>query len=124
MGIKNSLKVNWQGVLQKIKYTFCIHKYISFKVGKFPLVACYCEKCGTIKIGNCVYYDGTTYQTKLRGEQSIEYLQEKIDYLTNRENNKVLFKKNTGFNFISVQEVGYLSRFETVEGYKKILKKL
>jgi hypothetical protein len=90
-------------------------------VGRFPLVAAYCHKCGKVKFGNCVYYDGTTYQKTYKGDEAINFVRKFSEELICK--NKVIndFEMQTGLNLWDHKEQIYREEHETIDKYNEIV---
>lgn len=107
-----------------------LHNYISFKGngGGWPCVSEYCTKCGKIRSGNSIYYDGSIYQNYYKGTEAIKYLSEVINEIKNlkssyaeftdvikpNEDNKVQLKN------LEFMHINRLRDFETIDKYEEI----
>lgn len=103
-----------------IKY-FSPHNYVSFKVGRFPLVAAYSSKDCVVKYGNSVYFDGTIYQRKYIGTNAINFVEKYISELNSRDVSMKIFEEQIGVNLFDNDNEIRLRR-ETIGGYEKIIK--
>lgn len=106
--------------IPRVRVRFCFHDYKNLRVGKFPLIACYCPKCGKVKYGNAVYYDGSVYQKSYKGIKSIEFVKEKSDYLRERNKSFVEYKQKLGIDLFDFNEVLLRYEYETIEEYDRI----
>lgn len=106
-----------------LKTRFCWHRYKSLKVGQFPLVGAVCLKCGTIKTGNCVYYDGSTYQGKLRGDDAIKFIESCIKDIDGRLEQFIELQKQFPhlLNEEDMRYLNFIHSHETVKTYREIL---
>lgn len=102
-------------------FTICFHDYKNLRVGRFPLIACYCPKCGKVKYGNVVYYDGSVYQKSYKGTEAIEFVKEKLEYLTSRNNSFAEIKQNLGIDLFDFNEIILREEYETIEEYDRIV---
>jgi hypothetical protein len=118
-----TLKLQLKRWLRKplVSVRFCYHNYKSFRVGRFPLVACYCSKCGKVKYGNSIYYDGSTYQKNYKGENAIDFVKEKAEYLRNRDKSFAEIKQNIGLDLFDSNEYILRQNYETIEEYDRIV---
>lgn len=114
-------------LLNYIKRKFHRHSLIEFKRGGFPLVTAYCDKCGCIKTGNSVYYDGSYFQQTLDDEKAIEFIDEQTTLVKNRhltiERIKELFtdpENNPSYKQAVYWNNTILNNYETVEDYENI----
>ena len=107
---------------QFIKNNLCYHNYYNLKVGRFPLVACYCSKCGKVKFGNSIYYDGSIYQKSFKGIEAIEFVKEKLEYLINRNKSFAKLKLNLGIDLFDFNEILLREEYETIEEYYRVIK--
>lgn len=111
--------------VMRIQKTFCLCDWRKFKVGGYPLVAKYCPKCGSLKVGNAVYYDGSVYQRKLKGNDAIEYVKERIEYVESW----CYFPYEAMCKELQVERVAamekhkikVLQKYESSDEYKRIL---
>jgi hypothetical protein len=101
------------------KLQICFHAYKSFRVGPFPLIACYCPKCGKVKYGNAVYYDGSVYQKSFKGIEAVNFVKEISEYLRARDKSFAEIKQKTGIDFY-FNEVLLREKYETIEEYDRI----
>jgi len=113
---------------------FHFHKYISFKGkgGGWPCVSEYCTKCGKIRSGNSIYYDGSVFQSYYKGNEAIKYLDSIINYRKQIEKEYIDF--NNLFNEKQINEQKELfaqleytyrtniNSYETIEKYEEIKK--
>ena len=113
-----------QWILSIVSAHFCFHKYETFRVGAFPLVAAYCRKCGRVKFGNCIYYDGSTYQDVYKGEEAMNFISKFAEYLKRRNKIMVDFEKQTGKNLCDYKEKAYRDEYETIDRYNEIVSAL
>lgn len=111
-----------------IKKLFHSHTIIPFKFVEGKLVAGYCMKCGCVKTGNPVYYDGSYYQDTKCGTKAIKFIDDNIAYVKSRYEARENFKKMLdsgvefvgGWNAMIEWDEAVLSRYETVEEYERI----
>lgn len=113
-----------QWIIRIVRVRLCFCKYKTFKVGRFPLVAAYCAKCGIVKFGNCMYYDGTTYQKKYKGDDAINFVKEFVDRLANRDKMIHKFEEQTGYSLWDYKEHIYREEHETIDRYNEIVRLL
>lgn len=106
--------------IPRVSVRFCFHNYKNIRVGRFPLIACYCPKCGKIKYGNAIYYDGSVYQKSYKGTEAIEFVKEKSDYLRERDKFFAEYKQKTGKDLFDYKEVLLREDYETIEEYDRI----
>ncbi|MGN6530486.1 MAG: hypothetical protein ACTHK0_01875 [Ginsengibacter sp.] len=112
------------GFVQRVRKLFHVHTVVSFKCGRFPLVAGYCSKCGAILFGNALYYDGTYFQHIYHGDEAEKFLKEQIEtIIDNTKSFNFLKEKTNVLPLYSYREQiqGLVSNHETVETYNKIL---
>ena len=114
------------GILKRL---FHRHKLIPFKHCDKHLVAAYCDKCGCVKVGNPVYYDGTYYQRTLHGKDAIDFINQDLDYINGRLEQRELISKQIqedglqykgGFESFLNREMGVCNNYETPEKLKEI----
>lgn len=103
---------------KRLRMHLCLHKYETFKVGEFPLVAAFCTNCGRVKFGNRIYHDGTTYQKVYNGNKAINFVKEFIITLENR--NKIIMDMRKQ-NLLDYTEDHYTKDYETINRYNKII---
>jgi len=113
-------------MLKLLKSLFHFHDLIEFRIGRWPLVAAYC-KCGCIKYGNGAYYDGSTYQKTLRGNDAIEFIQEEINRIESKEESiknmdKIMVENQykDRAEMLSSMENDMFLDYESIEKYNKI----
>lgn len=68
----------------RIMIFFCFCCWDRFRCGPF-LIAAYCKKCKSIKLGNPVYYDGTQFQKNKRGVEAKNFIKELLVSVNNLE---------------------------------------
>jgi len=124
MKILNKLAKCKQWIIRSVSVRLCFHKYTQFKVGRFPLVASYCHKCGKVKFGNCIYYDGTIYQKVYRGDEAINFVREFAKNLESRNKMMSDFETQFGQNLWDYKEEIYRDEHETIDGYNEIVRVL
>ena len=107
-----------------IRHFFCVHDYRPVLVGRFPLVAAYCPRCSTFLFGNCVYYDGTTYQKKYKGDDAINFINGFLMDLKNRDKFLKDLSNEYPYDFFNSKEQEYRSNFESIERYQEIINEL
>lgn len=103
-----------------VSVRFCYHDYKNFRVGRFPLIACYCPKCGKVKYGNAIYYDGSVYQKSYKGTEAVEFIKEKSEYLRERDKFFAEYKQKLGIDLFNFDEVMLREEYETIEEYDRI----
>lgn len=108
-------------LISTVKVLLCPHKYETFKVGEFPLVAAYCKKCGKVKFGNCVYHTGTTYQKSYKGADAINFVKGFSDSLASRCESIKRIQQQTGQSLWDYKEQAYRDAHETVDRYNEIV---
>lgn len=104
-----------------VSVRFCFHDYKNFRVGRFPLIACYCPKCGKVKHGNAIYYDGSVYQESYKGTEAIEFVKEKSRYLQDRDKSFAEMKQKFGIDLFDFKEIMLRQEYETIEEYDRIV---
>lgn len=113
--------------MNSLKKLFHRHKWVSFKTGRFPLVARYCEKCGIVEYGNSVYYDGSTYQNRFVGEEAVDFIRRNMWSVKNLKQNIIWYKEFYSIfpeHFDMRESMGFkrsLENYETVEEYERII---
>lgn len=111
-----------------LKRLFHFHKMKPFKYLDNRLVAGYCVKCGCIKTGNPVYYDGSYYQNIFYGIDAVKFIDDNIAYVKSiqeRINGLTKLKEqglltDDGLSEMKLSISGLLNQYETVEEYEKI----
>jgi len=100
-------------------FDFCFHKYNNLKIGKFPLIARYCTKCGKIESGNVIYYDGSVYQIVYKNNLAINFL----EIMKQRVISRTELTECCAINYNIIFEDSE-DNYETIEKYEEIIKLL
>ena len=106
-------------IIRQIKCFLGFHKLKNFKHCSKYLVAAYCENCISIRTGNPVYYNGTYYQSTLKKQKALDFINKEIKYVQSVIDRRRSYKEwitdeKTISEMIYKDEMDILFYYETI----------